>query len=66
MPPPSPRGDGCDLARVIGAPAHGVTGASYHPLHDPYLTAPPTATILVLVNAMFKVRVSATPKGRIV
>jgi hypothetical protein len=36
MPPPSPE----------------VTGAPYHPLQNPYLTAPPPATILVFVNAM--------------
>jgi hypothetical protein len=29
-----------------------VKGAPYHPLQDPYLTAPATATILVFVNAM--------------
>jgi hypothetical protein len=33
-----------------------VTGMPYHPLHNPYLTAPLTATILVVVNA--------EPKGR--
>jgi hypothetical protein len=31
-----------------------VKGPPYHPLHDPYLTAPRAATILVFVNAMPK------------
>jgi hypothetical protein len=29
-----------------------VRGEPYHPLHDPYLTGPTVATMLVVVNAM--------------
>ena len=39
-------------------------GAPYHPLRYPYLTASPTATILVFVNAM-PTSLSAMPKERI-
>jgi hypothetical protein len=41
MPPPSPE----------------VRGAPYRRLDDPYLTAPPAGTMLVIVNT--------TPKGRL-
>jgi hypothetical protein len=41
-----------------------VKGAPYRPLHDPYLTAPLTATMLVFVNAM-PTGLNATAKSRI-
>ena len=37
---------------MCAAPAPEVRGTPYHPLHDPYLTAPLAATMLVTVNAM--------------
>lgn len=69
MPRPSPerRGLGgahaCRCRRLRGGileafryavPAPEVRGTPYHPLHNPYLTAAPAATMLVLVNAMPK------------
>jgi hypothetical protein len=41
---------------TCAAPAPEVRGTSYHPLHNPYLTVAPAATMLmlVLVNAMPK------------
>jgi hypothetical protein len=37
-----------------------VKGAPYHPLHDPYLTTPLAATILVFMNAT-PTSLNATP-----
>jgi hypothetical protein len=41
-----------------------VKGAPYHPLHDPYLTAHLTATILVFMSAT-PISPKATPKSGI-
>ena len=51
-------------ALTCAAPAPDVRGTPYHPLHNPYLTADPATTMLVLVNAMLKV-VTAMRKGHL-